>query len=219
MKGLLKKDLALLTNVAKVYLAVIAMGIFLGIIKQDMRNFVLSWSVIMLGITGLSTISYDDFDNGMPFLMSLSVSRRTYVKEKYLLCYMTALAGYLISFAAGCLIFKMKPVDPRGESLLAFLSLFFAAAGIMLAFMIPIRLRFGPEQSRVVGIGLVVVIWIAVFGIARIIKFLPVSVKEILNKIGNASDGMVVLGFFLIFIAVSGISYGYSVRVLEKKEF
>lgn len=219
MKGLLKKDLALLTNVTKVYLAVIAMGIFLGIIKQDMRNFVLSWSVIMLGITGLSTISYDDFDNGMPFLMSLSVSRRTYVKEKYLLCYITALAGCLISFAAGCLIFKMKPVDPRGESLLAFLSLFFATAGIMLAFMIPIRLRFGPEQSRVVGIGLVVVIWIAVFGITRIMKQLPVSVKEILNKIGNASDGMVVLGFFLIFIVISGISYGYSVRVLEKKEF
>ena len=45
MKGLLKKILALLANTAKVYLAVIAMGIFLGIIKQDMRNFVLSWSV------------------------------------------------------------------------------------------------------------------------------------------------------------------------------
>ena len=100
MKGLLKKDLALLANTAKVYLAVIAMGIFLGIIKQDMRNFVLSWSVIMLGITGLSTISYDDFDNGMPFLMTLGVSRKTYVKEKYLLCYMTCLlytsAEYLL---------------------------------------------------------------------------------------------------------------------------
>lgn len=219
MKGLLKKDLALLTNTAKVYLPVIAMGIFLGIIKQDMRNFVLSWSVIMLGISGVSTISYDDFDNGMPFLMTLGVSRKTYVKEKYLLCYMTALTGCLISLAVGCLIFGMKPIDAGGESLLAFLSLFFATAGIMLSFMIPIRLRFGPEQSRIVGIGLVVVIWIVVFGITRIIKFLPVSAKEILNKIGNASDGMVVLGFFLIFIVASGISYGYSAHVLEKKEF
>ncbi len=219
MKGLLKKDLALLANTAKVYLAVIAMGIFLGIIKQDMRNFVLSWSVVMLGITGVSTISYDDFDNGMPFLMTLAVSRKTYVKEKYFLCYLSALAGCLISLAVGCLIFGMNPIDAEGESLLAFLSLFFTTAGIMLSFMIPIRLRFGPEQSRVVGIGLVVIIWIVVFGMTRIIKFLPASIKGILDKIGNASDGLVVLGSFLIFIVASGISYGYSVRVLEKKEF
>ena len=96
---------------------------------------------------------------------------------------------------------------------------FLQLQGSCFLLLIPIRLRFGPEQSRIVGIGLVVVIWIVAFGITRTIKFLPASAKEILNKIGNASDGMVVLGFFLIFIVASGISYGYSAHVLEKKEF
>ena len=39
MKGFLKKDLALLYNTGKVYLAVIAMGIVLGLVNKEMRSF------------------------------------------------------------------------------------------------------------------------------------------------------------------------------------
>lgn len=82
MKGFLKKDLALLRNTGKVYFAVVGMGIILGLVNKEMRSFSSSFIMIMLALTGVSTLSYDDFENGMPFLMSLPVSRKTCVKEK-----------------------------------------------------------------------------------------------------------------------------------------
>ena len=48
MKGFLKKDLALLYNTGKVYLAVIAMGIVLGLVNKEMRSFSSSFIMIML---------------------------------------------------------------------------------------------------------------------------------------------------------------------------
>ena len=48
MRGFLKKDLALLYNTGKVYLAVIAMGIVLGLVNKEMRSFSSSFIMIML---------------------------------------------------------------------------------------------------------------------------------------------------------------------------
>ena len=59
MRGFLKKDLALLYNTGKVYLAVIAMGIVLGLVNKEMRSFSSSFIMIMLALAGASTpVSY-----------------------------------------------------------------------------------------------------------------------------------------------------------------
>ena len=50
MRGFLKKDLALLYNTGKVYLAVIAMGIVLGLVNKEMRSFSSSFIMIMLAL-------------------------------------------------------------------------------------------------------------------------------------------------------------------------
>ena len=53
MRGFLKKDLALLYNTGKVYLAVIAMGIVLGLVNKEMRSFSSSFIMIMLRLPEL----------------------------------------------------------------------------------------------------------------------------------------------------------------------
>ena len=42
-------------------------------------------STIVTAIFAITTISYDEFDNGLAFLMTLPVTRKQYVAEKYLL--------------------------------------------------------------------------------------------------------------------------------------
>ena len=59
MKGFLKKDLALLYNTGKVYLAVIAMGIVLGLVNKEMRSFSSSFIMIMLAQETDTTLSYN----------------------------------------------------------------------------------------------------------------------------------------------------------------
>ena len=173
MKGFLKKDLALLYNTGKVYLAVIAMGIVLGLVNKEMRSFSSSFIMIMLALAGASTLSYDDFENGMPFLISLPVSKKTYIKEKYLICFLSGAVGLVIAAVLGSVIFKM-PLIHGEEPMLFVFPVYFAIAEIMTAVMIPTRIKFGPEKSRIVGMGFVVAIFLASFCIGYLFKLFSV---------------------------------------------
>ncbi len=50
MKGLLKKDLALLANTGKIYVGVSLFCMVLGLVNEDMRDFSLSFLVIMFSL-------------------------------------------------------------------------------------------------------------------------------------------------------------------------
>ena len=83
MKGFLKKDLALLYNTGKVYLAVIAMGIVLGLVNKEMRSFSSSFIMIMLALAGASTtFPMMILKNGMPFLNKSSCQQKNLYKRK-----------------------------------------------------------------------------------------------------------------------------------------
>ena len=219
MKGFLKKDLALLRNTGKVYFAVVGMEIILGLVNKEMRSFSSSFIMIMLALTGVSTLSYDDFENGMPFLMSLPVSRKTYVKEKYLLCFLAGIVGLIISAILGIVIFKM-PLIQGEEPLLFVFPVYFAIAEIMTAVMIPTRIKFGPERSRIVGIGLVIAVFLVIFCIGYFLKQFSVDTDALIRAAQENIPGLViVLGMIVLYIVIMLISYMFSVTALEKKEF
>ena len=215
MRGFLKKDLALLYNTGKVYLAVIAMGIVLGLVNKEMRSFSSSFIMIMLALAGASTLSYDDFENGMPFLMSLPVSKKTYIKEKYLICFLSGAVGLVIAAVLGTVIFKMPLIHGEEPMLLVF-PVFFAIAEIMTAVMIPTRIKFGPEKSRIVGMGFVV----AIFGIGYLFKLFSVDIDALIRDAQeNIPKLALVLGVMVFCMVIMLISYTFSVKALEKKEF
>ena len=219
MKGFLKKDLALLRNTGKVYFAVVGMGIILGLVNKEMRSFSSSFIMIMLALTGVSTLSYDDFENGMPFLMSLPVSRKTYVKEKYLICFLSGAVGLVIAAVLGAVIFKM-PLTHGEEPLLFVFPVYFAIAEIMTAVMIPTRIKFGPEKSRIVGMGIVIAIFLAIFCIGYLFKLFSVDTDALIRAVReNIPNLALVLGVIAFYIAIMLISYTFSVKALEKKEF
>ena len=143
MKGLLKKDLALLANTGKIYVGVSLFCMVLGLVNEDMRDFSLSFLVIMFSLAAPSTLSYDEFDNGMPWLMTLSADRSVYAKEKYLLSILLGLAGAVVAVILGVLVFQINPFQGGSDSQIAILVAFFFTSGLMLAVMIPAKLKFG----------------------------------------------------------------------------
>ena len=203
MRGFLKKDLALLYNTGKVYLAVIAMGIVLGLVNKEMRSFSSSFIMIMLALAGASTLSYDDFENGMPFLMSL----------------LSGAVGLVIAAVLGTVIFKMPLIHGEEPMLLVF-PVFFAIAEIMTAVMIPTRIKFGPEKSRIVGMGFVVAIFLASFCIGYLFKLFSVDIDALIRDAQeNIPKLALVLGVMVFCMVIMLISYTFSVKALEKKEF
>ena len=84
MKGLFVKDLKLMMLQKNFLLLILAIVIGMMIFTDDVI-FPLSFLSFIVSLFTVSTISYDDFDNGNAFLFTLPITRNHYVSEKYFL--------------------------------------------------------------------------------------------------------------------------------------
>lgn len=76
-------------------------GIIFLITNEDL-SMAVPYVTMMFSIFSLTTISYDEFDNGMSFLFTLPVNRVKYVVEKYIFGILVCLCGFrMISIFAG----------------------------------------------------------------------------------------------------------------------
>ena len=84
MKGLLVKDFKLMMLQKNFLLLILAIVIGMMILSDDMV-FPIGFLSFIASLFTVSTISYDDFDNGNAFLFTLPITRNNYVIEKYFL--------------------------------------------------------------------------------------------------------------------------------------
>ena len=96
MKGLFIKDLALMKQRTKILIFLVIWGIVISFFMDD-AAFSVGWVVMIAALTSISTISYDEYDNGMPQLMSLPASRAAYAIEKYLFVIFWSVVFWVIS--------------------------------------------------------------------------------------------------------------------------
>ena len=83
MKGLLIKDIRLMKGQSTILLALlILVAVFTGVVSDVSPSFVVAYITIFLSIFVASTISYDEYDHGYLFLMTLPITRNKYVNEK-----------------------------------------------------------------------------------------------------------------------------------------
>lgn len=102
MRGLWKKDLALIgTN--RSMLAAVVLVTVLMILAQNYQ-FVMFYAALMGGFQILGTITYDTANDGMQYLLTLPVTRSQYTAEKYLFGYGFGLALLLFGYSCGIFI-------------------------------------------------------------------------------------------------------------------
>ena len=97
MKGLLIKDFKLMKGQKNFFFLFFFVSIGMPAFSGD-ASFMLGFLPFVLSLFTLSTISYDEFDNGNAFLFTLPVSRTGYAIEKYVLALL--LGGGAWAFAA-----------------------------------------------------------------------------------------------------------------------
>lgn len=212
MRGLLQKDLCLLVQRSRILLVMIGVGILMGFSADG--SFVIGYLTMLCAILAISTISYDEFDNGYLFLLTLPITKKVYVYSKYTFCLLADLVGWGISILiyAGCTIVRgnLLTVEALPETL-AFIPVFV----LLTAIMLPLQLKFGAEKSRVaialIGGGIFVLIYAGS-------KLLPEgsNMPEFLWKM---SDFAVLLLLILISLAATLISYLCSLHIMEHKEY
>lgn len=217
MKGLLEKDLRLMISRKQSILIFIVASIFVAFTMEG--SFVVSYLTMLFTVIAISTLSYDEYDNGFAFLMTLPFSRKTYVREKYIFTLLAEITAWIVSVILYYAVNMIKGVrlDLLSEApvLLMYLPLLF----LMACMMLPIQFRFGAEKSRtayfiVIG-GLAVLLFIVFKLIGSgdgSIDIIETALSFLLSPVGIIT----VTAVFLILVA---ISYLLSVRIMEKKEF
>lgn len=218
MKGLLIKDFKLLKGQKQFFTSVlIVMTVFL--MTSNNLSFVISYITVMMGMLTLTTISYDEHENGMGYLFTLPVSRKGYVREKYLFGIMTTLPVLAVVSAIAFLVSGIRHIDftveEWGDAIMGSMLI----VTMMLSLLIPIELKFGAERSRIAMTLVFGGAFAVVYIVAKASEFLGIDWKIWLDRL-NGLDLPVVWGAFAVICGGAlAISYLFSLRFLMRREF
>lgn len=213
MRGLLQKDFCLLLQRSKVLLVMLGVGFLMGFSTEG-TSFVIGYMTMLCAILAIGTISYDEFDNGYPFLLTLPITKKTYVYSKYVFCLLTNLVGWVISIVIlmGCMIVKGSTVTP--DTWLESLS-FLPVVFLMIAIMLPLQLKFGAEKNRIV----IALVGGGIFVIGYFGSRLMPDGLQVPAFILEMQDSTMLLLLSIVSLAALVISYLCSLHVMEHKEY
>ena len=217
MKGLLLKDLY---NLSSYKTSLLIMVIIVGVIGFSQENFINLIPIMlttMLGMMALSTFSYDEIAKSDKYVLSLPVSKKEMVKEKYLLTVLANLIGVTVSVLLCVAVsYLVKKQSPDITILLA--SSIGAIFGISLVqcIQIPSVYKWGAERGRIQMFLLVICVMGIIGGIGYFLLKSGIvgNIEEILKVI--TSYGMVLLIFFTIVMYI--VSYWIAYHIYQKKE-
>ena len=217
MRGLITKDFLLIFKRKQTLIIFAVLALVMGFAMDG--TFIIGYLTMLTAIVSISTISYDEFENGFSFLMTLPVSRKTYVIEKYLFCSFMGFAGWCVSvviYMIGKLI-KQIPVGLIDE-----LPMLFAILPVMLVFtsaIIHLQLKFGVEKSRIAIFAIYGGMALVVFLASKLLSKSSIDVSELVTGLNALSPALVLMLFLILWLAVTAVSYLISVKIMEKKEF
>ena len=215
MKGLLMKDLAFVKLQAKSMILIFVLVIFM-LLQGSNFNFVIAYANVLFAMFVVTTINYDYFENGCAFLMTLPISRKTYVNEKYVLAFLTVTCGFVVDIIFMLIAHFLKEGYVFGIDNLIFSLAYALGSLVFIALVLPIELKYGPEKARIAMIVVVAVIYAGVFVFTGIGPFDLSGVTTQLLSLKK----IVLLGIVGVAVAIAlGISYLISCGIMEKKEF
>ena len=213
MRVLIAKDIRLfrsMKNVVLIYVAMIATSIIFG--QKQMGVMLINLCVVMFTYLSMSTMSYDDFDNGMEFILTLPTSKKIYAIEKYVLAVITLVVMSIVG--AGLLValgleFNAAILDIAPMAVIAI---------VLVSINLPLTLKFGSEKTKMLTM-------ILFMGLGSLVGTLGTSnLNEILNsdlvkKITSLGKLQLGIGIGLIAIIILFVSYCISIKISENKEY
>ena len=182
MKGLFVKDIELMKQQKQFFILVIVMGVILNLAGSGSISFATGYFTFVTAIFAITTISYDEFDNGLAFLMTLPVTRKQYVAEKYLLGAGLTAVAWGIATITGVICKGVAELQGcLSETIIGSL-IDIPLALLMLAVSLPLVIHFGAEKGRYIAM----VMWAIIFAVVYIlIKTMGLSADAEWTEPGN----------------------------------
>lgn len=217
MTGLLLKDFRLFLQQKRFFAILVFIAIIMGLNSDS--TFTMAYLTFVCSFFVLSTISYDEFDNCYPFLMTLPVKRSDYVKSKYLfgiiLSALAWLAGFLISL---CLTVARNTGFPDFYEYLCATIIYLPLTLIIMDIIVPFQLKFGGDKARIAMFLFFGIVAIAVYASVKFLEKSTINVDNIIKFLNKNQLQSIILILVLSFIATF-ISCLISSHIMNRKEF
>lgn len=218
MKGLLAKDLKLMMLQKNFLLLILAIVIGMMVFTDDVV-FPLGFLSFVVSLFTVSTISYDDFDNGNAFLFTLPITRNNYVVEKYFLSLLFGCIAWILATVLGVIATLLKGTLPITD--LMPISLIILPIMIVIqAIMLPFQFKFGGDKGRIAMIGafgaLAVIALVIVKGAKAIFN---IDLVNIVDTLPTVSMGALAIIAIIVALLLLFISMKISLSIMNKKEF
>ena len=217
MKGLFVKDIELMKQQKQFFILVVVMGVILNLAGgSGSVSFATGYFTIVTAIFAITTISYDEFDNGLAFLMTLPVTRKQYVAEKYLLGAGLTAVAWGIATITGVICKGVAELQVCLSEKIIGTLIYIPLALLVLAVSLPLVIHFGAEKGRYIAM----VMWVVIIAVVyALIKTMGLSADAVDAWLNGLNRGMVLAGVVLFTVIVYMGSFGIGVRLMEKKEF
>lgn len=218
MKGLLIKDWKLMKNNAMFILMIIFISIACA---AGLKNpfFALGYATALISIFSVNTIAYDEYDNGMAHLFSLPISRKIYVKEKYVFAILLSVIGLTIATVISVVVSLALGEHYEIEEWIGILAMGLFVVILIQVVIMPVRIRFDSEKHKMAMLIVCGAMAAVIGGGYAIAEASGIDVEGfldgvLLTKAWMTLTGVILLGAFLMFI-----SYKISLKLMAKREF
>ena len=219
MKALFIKDIRIVLKQQRVLICAFFAVITILAFATDNSMYAVAFVLFLVPTMMLTTISYDTFENGMSYIMSLPVSVKDYVAEKYILTVASSLifnimATILINVVLS--IGKGVGVMPLELIVNAMLAQFMVL--IYISLVLPVDIRFGTDKGMIIVVLMAVVIGAA----GPMLSNINVD-SGLMYKLSEAEITSVPVNQALLLMSVGGVfaivSYFVSVKLMKQMEY
>lgn len=219
MKALFIKDIRIILKQQRVLICAFFAVITILAFATDNSMYAVAFVLFLVPTMMLTTISYDTFENGMSYIMSLPVSVKDYVTEKYIL---TVASSLIFNIMATILINVVLSIG-KGVSIMplelivnAMLAQFMVL--IYISLVLPVDIRFGTDKGMIIVVLMAVVIGAA----GPMLSNINVD-SGLMYKLSEAEITSVPVNQALLLMSVGGVfvivSYFISVKLMKQMEY
>lgn len=216
MIGLLIKDIRLIKGQNNYFIGLLLLSLLISMTTSSTTFAIGFCSLVGVTVT-LSTISYDEFNNGNRFLFTLPFNRKTYVIEKYILGVMFSSSFWFIGTVISLVGYFLKEHILTLNIFIEALSLL-PMAFLLLVIMLPFQLKYGGEKGKIVLMGVIGFFLVIGLLTIKVLDYLGINILTVIDGVmlNTTSFFLIIVLFFIILLVVSIKS---SVFIIQKKEF
>ncbi len=216
MNGLIIKDLRLLKGQMNFFVLFIIIGCAIAWFS-DSPGFAIGYIGFIGSFFTLSTVSYDEFNNGYAFMFTLPVTRKTYVNEKYVFGFLLSIGSIIAGAIPAFLIMMVKGNSEPYEFFYTAFSVL-SVVTILLSIMLPIHIKYGSEKSKIALLVPFGLLFAFALIIKALIQALDIDIAPAVDMFAKASPLMIILIVTALALTSIILSIRISYNIMNKKE-